>query len=155
VVGYGPIGQTVVRVLREQQIEPVIIEMNLETVRRLQKEGCRAVYGDAARREVLEAAEVRNAQGLVISGPAPEEAAEIIRIARQMNSKLLVLARSYYLRDAPAMHQAGANHVFSGEGEVALAMTEFILRQLGSTPEQIDGERRRFREEAFRVDEAG
>ena len=30
--------------------------------------------------------------------------------------------------------------MFSGEGEVALSMTEFLLRQLGATPEQIDRE---------------
>jgi CPA2 family monovalent cation:H+ antiporter-2 len=142
-------------VLRDAQIEPVVIEMNLETVRRLQKDGYHAVYGDAARHEVLEAAAVRNAIGLVISGPAPEEAAEIIRMARQMNPKLQVLARSYYLSDRAAMHRAGANHVFSGEGEVALAMTEHILRELGSTPEQIDRERQRVRDDVFRVDQAG
>ncbi|MGH7456084.1 MAG: hypothetical protein ACRENG_32320, partial [bacterium] len=32
---------------------------------------------------------------------------------------------------------------------VALAMTEFILRQLGATPEQIDHERDRIRAELF------
>jgi CPA2 family monovalent cation:H+ antiporter-2 len=35
--------------------------------------------------------------------------------------------------------------VFSGEGEVALALTEAILRRLGATPEQIDRERDRVR----------
>ena len=33
--------------------------------------------------------------------------------------------------------------MFSGEGEVALAMTEFLLRQLGATPDQVDRERAR------------
>jgi len=33
--------------------------------------------------------------------------------------------------------------VFSGEGEVALALTESVLQHLGATPEQIDRERAR------------
>ena len=33
----------------------------------------------------------------------------------------------------------------SGEGEVALALTEAILRRLGATPDQIDRERERVR----------
>jgi hypothetical protein len=41
----------------------------------------------------------------------------------------------------------GADRVFSGEGEVALAMTETILADLGATPEQIDRERARVHEE--------
>jgi CPA2 family monovalent cation:H+ antiporter-2 len=38
---------------------------------------------------------------------------------------------------------AGANSVYSGEGEVALAFIEDILDTLGATPEQIDRERAR------------
>jgi CPA2 family monovalent cation:H+ antiporter-2 len=39
----------------------------------------------------------------------------------------------------------GADQVFAGEAEVALAMTEYILRELGATAEQIDRERDRLR----------
>jgi CPA2 family monovalent cation:H+ antiporter-2 len=41
------------------------------------------------------------------------------------------------------LRQAGADLVFSGEGEVALAFTEAILEHLGATPEQIERERER------------
>ena len=51
VVGHGPIGQTIARLLRERGIEPTIIEMNIETFRRLRDQGQRAVYGDANQRE--------------------------------------------------------------------------------------------------------
>ena len=47
----------------------------------------------------------------------------------------------------PTLRQAGADVIFSGEGEVALSITEFILRQLGATAEQIDRERERMRNE--------
>jgi CPA2 family monovalent cation:H+ antiporter-2 len=68
-----------------------------------------------------------------------------------MNPSLQVLARSHYLKDSAIMRSAGADEVFTGEGEVALAMTEYILEQLGSTPEQMDRERQRVRDEVFRV----
>ena len=54
VVGYGPVGRTLCRLLRENGIEPTVIEMNLETVQRLRTEGATAVYGDAGRPETLE-----------------------------------------------------------------------------------------------------
>jgi CPA2 family monovalent cation:H+ antiporter-2 len=150
VVGFGPIGQTVSRLLRDGGLDPVVVETNLDTVRRVRSEGYRAVYGDAAREEVLESAGVRDALALVISGPAADESADIIRAARVMNPNVRVLARSYYLRDTSAMRRAGANEVFSGEGEVALAITEYLLGELGATPEQIDRERQRVRDEVFR-----
>jgi CPA2 family monovalent cation:H+ antiporter-2 len=74
---------------------------------------------------------------------------ETIRQARELNPDLLILARSSYLREIPSLRRAGADIVFSGEGEVALSMTEFLLRQLGATEEQIDREEARVREDLF------
>jgi CPA2 family monovalent cation:H+ antiporter-2 len=53
------------------------------------------------------------------------------------------------------MRAAGADEVFSGEGEVALAMTAYILNTLGATPEQIDRERQRVHDEVFRISQGG
>jgi CPA2 family monovalent cation:H+ antiporter-2 len=155
VVGYGPIGQTVARLLREGGIEPVVIDTNLETTRRVRAEGYRVFYGDATQADVLEAAGVRTAVALIVSGPTSEQAAEIIRIARSINANVRVLSRSYYLRETAMMRAAGADEVFSGEGEVALAMTEYILGTLGATAEQIDRERQRVRDEVFRISRDG
>ena len=65
------------------------------------------------------------------------------RTARGLNPHIRVLARGSYLRDVSALKDAGANSVYSGEGEVALAFIEDILDSLGATPEQIDRERAR------------
>jgi len=149
VVGYGPIGQTVSRLLHDGGIEPVIIETNLNTAHRAQGEGRRAIYGDAAHPDVLEAAGIDSAVALVLSASTTEQTAEIIRIARKTNPALRIIARANYLREADAMRTAGAEAVFAGEGEVALAMTEHILGFLGATPEQMDRERQRVRQDVF------
>ena len=54
-----------------------------------------------------------------------------------------VLARATYLRAVPTLKAAGADSVYSGEAEVALAFIEDILDTLGATAEQIDRERAR------------
>jgi CPA2 family monovalent cation:H+ antiporter-2 len=72
---------------------------------------------------------------------------EVIRIARTLNPSVRVLARAQYLRDVPPLKQAGANSIYSGEGEVALAFIEDILDSLGATAEQIDRERARAHKE--------
>src|SRR5262249_34883928 len=151
IVGYGPIGQMVARLLREEGVQPVLVEMNVDTARRLRNEGYPVVYGDATRPEVLEAAGIRTARALVISGPTAEQRKEIIRLARNMNPNIRVLVHSSYLRDVPIMRDAGADEVFSGEGEVALAMIQYILGDLGATREQMDRERQRVHEEIIRI----
>jgi len=149
VVGYGPIGRSVTWLLRERGIEPTIIEMNIETYRGLRASGCHAVYGDANQREVLEQAGVGTAASFILSTSGAAEASEGIRIARQLNPKLHVVSRVDYLNQAETLRKAGADEVFAGEGEVALAMTDSILRKLGATPEQLDAERARIRSELF------
>ncbi len=149
VVGYGPVGQTVTRLLRENEIRPTVIELNLDTVRRLRAEGVAAVYGDASHRDTLKSAEVDRAGSLILSAAGMKGSEEVIRLARELNPAVRVLARSAYVRELPALRQAGADRVFSGEGEVGLALTETILRELGATHEQIDRERERVRADLF------
>ncbi len=149
VVGYGPVGQTVVRLLRENGIEPTIVELNIETVRRLAAEGVSAIYGDASHLDTLKQAGVGTARALVLSSSSIKDGHEIIRQTRQLNPKVRVLARTAYVRELDELRQAGADAVFSGEGEVALAMTECLLGALGATPEQIDRERHRVHDKLF------
>jgi CPA2 family monovalent cation:H+ antiporter-2 len=147
VVGHGPVGQTLMRLLRENKLEPVVIELNLETVRGLDGRGIKAIYGDAGRRETLIKAGVEAAVALILTPSGRHGVAETIRCARELNPGIRIIARSDYLRDEPGLRRAGADLVFSGEGEVALAMTESLLRQLGATAEQIDRERDRIHAE--------
>lgn len=149
VVGYGPVGHTVARLMQENDIVPSVIELNLETVQRLRSEGVTAVYGDASHPETLKEAGVEEARFLILSASSIRAAKEVIRVARQLNPRLEVLARTAYLREQPELRAGGADEVFAGEGEVALSMTEHIMRELGATEEQIDRESERIRNELF------
>jgi CPA2 family monovalent cation:H+ antiporter-2 len=149
VVGYGPVGRTLVRLLRANGIEPTVIELNLETVRRLRAEGLRAVYGDSSQRETIREAGTDRAVVFILSAAGMHASEEAIRLAREANPKIRVFARATHLREVAGLRRAGADAVFSGEGEVALSMTEFLLRQLGATAEQLDREKDRIRAELF------
>jgi K+:H+ antiporter len=148
VVGYGPTGRTLTRLLRENGIEPTIIELNMETIRQLREEGIEAIYGDASHRETLERAGVEQAGHLILTADLPN-GGEVIRLARELGRDIRVLARTAYLREVTPLRNAGAEAVFSGEGEVALALTQAILDRLGATPEQADRERERVHNELF------
>jgi CPA2 family monovalent cation:H+ antiporter-2 len=148
VVGYGPVGQTLSRILKDNGLQVVVIEMNLATVQELRAQGESAVYGDASLREVLHHAGIEHADGLIIAASSVP-ADTIVKTARELNPKIRVLTRATYVKESQKLREAGANAVFSSEGEVALAMTAFLMRQLGATDEQIDHERERVRAELF------
>ncbi|HVJ81633.1 MAG TPA: cation:proton antiporter [Planctomycetia bacterium] len=147
VVGYGPVGGTLTRLLRQNGVEPTVVELNAETVRSLRERGIAAVYGDATHKETMIEAGAGDAIAVILTSAGMRGSEEAIRLAREANPKIRVFARTGYVREMATLAKAGADATFSGEGEVALAMTEFILLQLGASPDQVDRERDRIRKE--------
>jgi len=131
--------------LRENGVEPVVIEFNLATVRALQQQGVAAFYGDARQPGVLEAAGITGVRNLIVSARNVEGLSDIVRRARELNPELRVLARGDYVSEAPTLRAAGATRVVTDECEVALGFLELILRHLGATAEQVDRERDKLR----------
>jgi CPA2 family monovalent cation:H+ antiporter-2 len=147
VIGYGPVGKTVSRLLLENDVTPTIVDLNLDTIRSLHEQGVSAVYGDAAHRDTLISAGVPRAQAIILSVAGLATAPETIRLSHELNPSILILARTASIRELVSVKRAGATLVYSGESEVALAFTEAILGRLGATAEQIDRERARVRED--------
>lgn len=145
-VGYGPVGKVVRPLLEERGTEITVIDLNLETIRRIRAEGLAGVYGDILRPGTLEEAGIETAGTLILSADIPD-AAELIRQARLLNPELRVLARCAHLRDAADLRRAGADVVAAGEAEVGVALAEAVaaeeLKGSGRSVEQRDAIRRR------------
>ena len=84
VVGYGPTGEALCRILEDFHLRPVIIEANIDTVRRLRQEGRHALHGNATQAEVLLQAGLADATALLLTS-AGIPAADVISIARGIN----------------------------------------------------------------------
>jgi monovalent cation:H+ antiporter-2, CPA2 family len=136
VVGNGPVGQRVVHALSQRHVPVTIIEMNLLTVRSLRASGKQAVYGDAARLDALQEAGLDQAATLVLSSDVADPI-EIVRLALARRPGLRVLVRCAHLRQVDALRQAGAQVVVAGEGEIAITLTESVLRSTGADPAMV------------------
>ena len=146
VVGYGPSGRIMSRILMDNNVDVAIIEMNIDTVLHLRSQGVKAVYGDARQRDVLTAAGVAHASGLIVSS-AGASAHEVVEAARALNPKIPVVIHTTFMREASSLRKGGEAVVFAGESEVAMSMAEHLLRQFGATDEHLERERRRIHEE--------
>ena len=141
VIGYGPIGRLVVRLLQENEIEPTIVELNPKTVQLLCAQGIRAIYGDASHIETLRVAGLEKTRNLILTASELSGAVELIRAARDANPKVHIVARTVRLETKKSLLDAGADRVFSAEGEMALSITECLLQSLGATQEQLEANR--------------
>jgi CPA2 family monovalent cation:H+ antiporter-2 len=124
-VGFGPVGRIVHRLLLAQNYKVTVIDLNLDTVRELRQEGHSAIYGDVLRSGTLQEAGIAEVGSLILSADV-DDAAEIIRFSRALNPKLDVLVRCAHLRDVAALKAVGATQVFAGEAEVGVALAEAV-----------------------------
>lgn len=145
-VGFGPTGRVLKSILKDNGVDVVIVEMNIDTVAVIREQGGKIVYGDARQREVMRHAGIEYAESLILSASIPD-AREIVEMALEFNPRLDVMIHTKYMRDVEVLKKAGASRVFSSESEVALSMAEYFLREGGADDEQIISERRRIRAE--------
>lgn len=147
VVGYGPAGRAVERLLQEGGLETIVVDTNLETVRERAAAGRAAIYGDASRREILQDAGVRRAKYLVVTLPHSTNRVPLVAAARALNPDLEIVVRTRYLRERDELVRAGANEVMAEEAEAAVALARSVLGASGADEVTIEREILRIRRE--------
>jgi K+:H+ antiporter len=138
VVGYGPVGQTVTRLLAEFEINPIIVEANVDVVLELQQRGKQALFGDASRPEILRAARLDAAAYLIVTVPHAEISLRIIQAAREVAPLVRIITRAEYINQAEAFVQAGTAIIRYDEAESAAALAEALLQDIDVPAERID-----------------
>lgn len=149
VVGYGPVGSTVDRVLRERGISTVVIDLNMDTVRSITAAGRAAIFGDASQAEVLRQAGIQRASHLVVTLPHSSNRAPLVAAAREMNPDLKILVRARYLAESVDLTQAGATAVMFEEAEAAIVLARMVLVDAGADTHVIEAETARIRDDLF------
>jgi CPA2 family monovalent cation:H+ antiporter-2 len=140
IVGYGPVGQTAARILNEFGVRPVVVDLNLDTVRGLAESGELAVYGDATQRGILEAAGIGEAKYLLVTVPDVLVRTVIILTANDLNPDLRVFARARYLQERAWLEEIGAARIVTEEGETAIGLAVLLLREVGADEDRIQEE---------------
>jgi monovalent cation:H+ antiporter-2, CPA2 family len=132
VIGYGPVGQRVSTILRESDVQPVVVDLNVDTISNLVSEGHPAIYGDGSHREILTAAGIGKAKYLLITVPDLTSAIAIVTTALYLNPKIKTLVRSRFLYAKPILEGLGVSAISFEEEEVARAMTEALASEVGN-----------------------
>ncbi len=131
-VGYGPVGRTVHRVLEESGMAVVVIDLNMDAVGELADQGKTALFGDASKVAILEQAGVANADCLVVTVPDPAQRASIITAARSLNRAIRIVVRARYLRERAELERQGVSASVFEEAEAAVALARVVLADTGA-----------------------
>jgi CPA2 family monovalent cation:H+ antiporter-2 len=153
VVGYGPVGRAATALLKDFDIEPVIVDLNVDTVSRISAAGGLALYGDAAQREILKAAGIDSSKYLLITIPDLQTRTVIVLVARELNPDIKVFVRARYLEERAWLEEIGASEVCFEEAEAAIGLAALLLREVGADEDRVRREIRRVRARlAFQAD---
>lgn len=147
VVGYGPVGKTAAKILREQDMDVVVIDLNIETVSHLSNAGMSAIYGDACREEILKSAGIAEAVLLVVTLPGALHAGTVVATASNLNRQVKILVRAHYFNERLILQKAGAFAVCDEETEASVALAEILMREIGIDRETIIRKKSEIRKE--------
>ena len=144
IVGYGLNGKNLARALRSAGIAYAVMDANGQKVRDARRDREPIFFGDGTRGEVLERIGIQRARMLVFAIASHQDEKRGIVVARHLNPKVHIVARTRYVSDMEELYALGANEVVPEEFETSLEIFARELRKYGVT----DGRIREMAEEA-------
>ncbi|WP_287128785.1 cation:proton antiporter [Candidatus Cyanaurora vandensis] len=137
VVGYGRIGQVLVKLLRERGQTVLVLDNSEAAVQSLRNQKIPYIFGDAESDLILEKAHLERAKSLAIALPDPASTRLVLKRALEFAPELTVLARAHQTSEVEVLSQLGAREVVQPEFEAAMEMGAQLLLLLGEDRQTI------------------
>ncbi len=151
ICGYGRSGQYLGRFLQEENIPFVALDIDPSRVLEAAAAGENVMFGDAARRVVLEAAGAARAKALIISYADNRAAMKILHIVQEKYPQLPVIVRTVDDSNMEALREAGATEVVPETLEGSLMLASHALMLLGVPLHRVVKRIRLFREAHYQL----
>jgi CPA2 family monovalent cation:H+ antiporter-2 len=131
IAGFGRVGETVARLLAEQTVTYLALDVDADRVRAARARGAPVVYGDAARADVLERLGAERAAALVVTLDDPDTARRTVDGVRRRWPNLRVLARAHDAIRADELRALGVAEVVPETLESSLSLARSALAATG------------------------
>ena len=123
-IGYGRVGSHIGSMICGRGEGLTVIEDQKDMAAAARETGATVIVGDATKESILRQAGLEDASTLLIAIPEGVEAGAIVRRARAINPKLVIVARAHSDEEVADLVRRGADHVVMAERETASRMAE-------------------------------
>ncbi|WP_303721964.1 cation:proton antiporter [Malonomonas rubra] len=130
IAGGGRVGQHIAQVLQQLDVPFVVIELSHRLIDICKKCGYPAIYGDAGQETILEAANLAEAQQLLITMPNITTTESIVRYVHRNYPELNIVARANGVEQMAALYEDGVYMVIMPELEAGLEIARQALLNL-------------------------
>jgi monovalent cation:H+ antiporter-2, CPA2 family len=131
ICGYGRSGQNLARLLEQEKMPYMALDLDPDRVRQAAAAGQSVVFGDAARLQSLMAAGLARASAVVVSYPDTPSALKILQLVRQHAPQVPVVVRTIDDTDLEKLRAAGAAEVVPEAVEGSLMLASHALALVG------------------------
>jgi voltage-gated potassium channel len=132
VCGYGRVGEAVARHFAAHGAPFLVVDSDAENVARVERDGFLSICGDATADEVLQAAGIERARGLVAALGSDAGNIFLTLSARVLNPKLLIVARAGSDDIISKLQRAGADNVVTPYDIGGKRMATLMLKPMVS-----------------------
>ena len=150
VVGFGRVGQTLVRMLYFQGHQILVIDNDEAALQTLREREIPYLYGDAASPTVLEKANLPAAKSMAIALPDPMTTRLTLNRALSLAPELDITVRAHNKDEIEVLYQLGAQEVVQPEFEASLEMGAHMLLKLGDSAYAVTQIVNRYRSSRYR-----
>ncbi len=109
--GCDRMGRVIVKTMQKIKKKFIVIDYNPDIVKQLIEQGIPCIYGDVEDIEILERANLKNAEILISTIPNREDNLLLIKEACSLNPKMHIFITADYPDDALEFYDAGADYV--------------------------------------------
>ncbi|RHW75482.1 monovalent cation:proton antiporter family protein [Colwellia sp. RSH04] len=131
ICGFGRIGQTVSRFLKQEGIDFVAIDIDPLRTRKARDAGENVLFGSSRKTEILNAAYLTEAKLVVIAFGEDKQSVEVIQKVRSMSESVPILVRTRNDDQLSVLQSAGANEVVPESLEGSLMLVSQVLSLSG------------------------
>ncbi|MBC8119676.1 MAG: cation:proton antiporter, partial [Burkholderiaceae bacterium] len=151
ICGFGRSGQHLAKMLEQEGIAFVALDLDPDLVREAAAAGESVVYGDAGRREALVAAGIARASALVITYADTPSALKVLNHVHELKPTLSVIVRTQDDHDLERLTRAGATEVVPEMLEGSLMLGSHALVLLGVPLSRVVKRVREARDQRYRL----
>jgi CPA2 family monovalent cation:H+ antiporter-2 len=128
ICGFGESGRNLARVLKQNDIPYVVLEMNSHRVKEARYQGEPIFFGDCSRSSILLRAGIRVARVVVLAISDPFSTRRAVLVAHTINPAGVILTRTKYLAEIEELYRLGSHEVIAEEFEASIEIVTRILR---------------------------
>ncbi len=123
-VGYGRLGEQIIKNTKNPSLDLVVIDTNREKVDSLNAKGIEAIAGDAAEEETLRKAKIEQVAAAVVVVPDPYETCRIVEAIKAIKPDITIMVSASNDEEAEYYEERDIDMVLLGRREIGRSMTE-------------------------------